>query len=53
MGFSYLGSQMNVDGDCEAAVTVRAKFSWMKFRDSTELFYGKGCHLKVKCFTPK
>ena len=34
--FSYLGDRVTVDGGCEAAVTARVRFGWVKFRECGE-----------------
>jgi len=46
--FSYLGDRVDGSGGCEAAVTARARFGWVKFRECGELLYGKRFSLKVK-----
>ena len=30
-----------MNGDCEAAMTARAGYAWLKFREGEELLYGK------------
>jgi hypothetical protein len=47
-GFCYLGVRVNASGGCEAAVTTRARFGWVKFRECGELLKGKRFSLKVK-----
>lgn len=47
-GFCYLGDRVNASGGCEAAVTARARFGWVKFRECGELLNGKRFSLKVK-----
>ena len=46
--FSYLGDRVDVSGGCEAAVTARARFGWVKFRECGELLHGKRFSLKMK-----
>ena len=46
--FSYLGDRVSVSGGCRAAVTARARFGWVKFRECGELLYGKRFPLKMK-----
>ena len=36
-GFYYLGDRVNAGGGCKAAVTVRARIGWVKFRECGEL----------------
>ena len=47
-GFCYLGDRVNASGGCEAAVTARARFGWVKFRECGELLHGKRFSLKTK-----
>ena len=47
-GFCYLRDRLNASGGCEAAVTARARFGWVKFRECGELLYGKRFSLKMK-----
>ena len=35
--FSYLGDMLSVDGDADAAVEARIRFSWNKFRQLVPL----------------
>ena len=44
----YLGDRLSVSGGCEAAVTARARFGWMKFRECGELLLGRRFPLKMK-----
>ncbi len=46
--FCYLGDKVNASGGCEAAVTARARFGWVKFRECGELLHGKRFSLKTK-----
>jgi len=46
--FCYLGDKVNACGGCEAAVTARASFGWVKFRKCGELLHGKRFSLKTK-----
>lgn len=46
--FTYLGDKVSVGGGCEAAVTARARFGWVKFRECGELLCGKRFPLKMK-----
>jgi len=46
--FYYLGDKVNASGGCEAAVTARARFGWVKFRECGELLHGKRFSLKTK-----
>ena len=46
--FTYLGDKVSVDGGCEAAVTARVRFGWVKFRECGELLCGKRFPLKMK-----
>ena len=31
--FCFLGNRLNVSGGCEAAVTVRLRIGWVRFRE--------------------
>ncbi|XP_006813953.1 uncharacterized protein LOC102807557, partial [Saccoglossus kowalevskii] len=46
--FTYLGDKVSVGGGCEVAVTARARFAWVKFRECGELLYGKRFPLEMK-----
>ena len=46
--FTYLGDRVDGSGGCEAAVTARARFGWVKFRECGELLRGKRFSLKMK-----
>ena len=39
--FTYLGDRVSAGGGCEAAVTARTRYVWVKFRECSELLYGK------------
>ena len=47
-GFCYLGDRINASGGCEAAVTARARFGWVKFRECGEILHGRRFPLKMK-----
>ena len=47
-GFCYLGDEVNAGGGCEAAVTARARISWVNFRECGELLNSKRFSLKLK-----
>ena len=34
MAFTYLGDRVSAGGECEAAVTARARYGWVKFGES-------------------
>ena len=40
-GFCYLGNKLNASGECEAAVTARARVGWKKFRECGEILFNK------------
>jgi len=40
-GFCCLGDRVNAGGDCETAVTARARIGWVKFRECRELLNSK------------
>ena len=46
--FCYLGNTLNTSVGSEAAVTARTRIGWMKFRECSELFYGRKFWLKMK-----
>ena len=46
--FSYLGDRVSACGCCEAAVTVRTRCEWVKFRECAELLYGRRFSLRLK-----
>ena len=37
--FTYLGDSLCAGGGCEAAVTARMRFGWVKLRECSELMY--------------
>ena len=39
--FTYLGDRVSAGGGCEAAVTARTRCGWVKFRECSELLYGR------------
>ena len=41
MDFIYLGDRVSAGGGCEAAVTGRTRYGWVKFRECGELLYGR------------
>ena len=43
-----LGSRLNASGGSEAAVTVRTRIEWIKFRKCRELLHGRKLSLKTK-----
>ena len=47
-GFCYLGDRVNASGDCEAAVTARARIVWAKFEECGELLNSIRFSLKMK-----
>ena len=46
--FTYLGDRVRVGGGCEAALTVRTRCWWIKFRECGKLLHGKRFPLKLK-----
>ena len=46
--FTYHGDRVSVGGGCEAAVTARTRFGWVKLRECGELLYGRRFPLKLK-----
>ena len=46
--FCYLGDRLNASGGSEAAVTVRTRIGWIKFRECGELLYGRKFWLRIK-----
>ena len=46
--FCYLGDEVIADGGCEAAVTARARFGWVKFKECGEQLRRRRFPLKVK-----
>ena len=39
--FTYLGGRLSAGGGCEAAVTTRTRYGWIKFWECGELLYGE------------
>ena len=58
-GFCYLGNsvyvirQLNACGRCEASVTARTRLGWKKFRECSEILFGKRFSLPIKKKTYK
>ena len=46
--FTYVGDRVSAGGGCEAAVTVRTRCGWAKFRECGELLYDRRFHQKLK-----
>ena len=46
--FTCLGDRVSAGGGCEAAVTARTRFGWIKSRESGELLHGRRFALKRK-----
>ena len=44
---------MNAGGGCEADVTTRTRYGWVKFRECVELLYGKMFPIRLKGFVYK
>ena len=47
-GFTYAGDRVSAGGGCEAAVTVRTRCGWVKFRECGELLHRKIFPLRLK-----
>ena len=47
-GFRYLGDKLKASGECEAAVTTRTRVGWKKFRECSEILFGKRFSLQMK-----
>ena len=47
-GFCYLGDRLNSSGGCEAAVTVRVRIGFGKFRECGELLLENWFPLRMK-----
>ena len=45
---TYLGDRVSAGGECEAAVTARTRYGWVKFRECGELLYGRRFPLMLK-----
>ena len=39
--FTYLGDKVNAGGGCEAVVTARTRCGWVRFKECSELLYGR------------
>ena len=39
--FTYFGDRLSAGGVCEAAVTVRTRCGWVKFRECNEMLCGR------------
>ena len=46
--FTYIGDRVSARGGCEAAVTVRTRCGWVKFRECGELLCFSRFPLKLK-----
>ena len=46
--FTYLGDRVSAGGGCEAAVSTRTYFGWVKFWKCSELLYGRRFSLWLK-----
>ena len=46
--FTYLGDRVRAGGGCEAAVNIKTRCGWVKFRECGELLYGRRSSLKLK-----
>ena len=47
-GLCYLGDRLNASGGCKAAVTVRVRIGWVRFRECGELLLGYKFPLKIE-----
>ena len=47
-GFCYLGDRLNSSGGCEAAVTIRVRIGWVRFRECEELLLENKFRLRIK-----
>ena len=45
---THLGDMVSAGGGCEAAVTARTRCRWVKFRECSELLYGRRLPLRPK-----
>ena len=45
--FTYVGDRVSAGGGCEAAVTARTRCGWVRFRECSELLYGRRFHLRL------
>ena len=48
MEFIYRGDRVSAGGGCEAAVTARTRYGWVKLRECGELHYFRRFPLKMK-----
>ena len=46
--FCYFGNRLNASGGCKAAVTVRTRLGWKKFRECGKILFGKRFSLQIK-----
>ena len=46
--FCYLKDRVNASGGCKAAMTVRARIGWVKFKECGELLNSKRFSFKMK-----
>ena len=46
--YTYLGDRLSAGGGCEAAVIVRTRCGWVKFREFCYLLYVRRFPLKLK-----
>ena len=44
----FSSDSMSAGGECEAAVTVRTRCGWVKFRECGELLYDRRFPLRLK-----
>ena len=48
-GFCYLEDRLNSSSGCEATVTAKERFDWVRFRKCGELFPRNRFSLKMEC----
>ena len=46
--FTYHGDRVSAGGECEAVVTARTRCGWVKFRECSEMLYGRRFPLCLK-----
>ena len=46
--FTYLGDRVSAGGGCEAAVTARTRYIWIKFREYSEFLNSRRFPLRLK-----
>ena len=46
--FTYLGNRLSAGGGCEAAVIARTRCGWVKFKECSDLLYGRRFPLRLK-----